>query len=312
MGTDRFFRRLFSLLQAQGELVKLRLSLLVVITAAAGFFLSGPVAGWEKLAWTLTGTFLAAAGAMALNEVWEVERDRRMPRTAHRPLVTGFFSRSYGLLFGLGSCLAGLVLLAWRVHWLPALLGLVVVLLYVLVYTPLKTQTPFCTLVGAVCGALPPMMGWSGACGRLGGGAWLLAALLFFWQIPHFLSLAWLYKDQYRQGGFCMLPEKDPHGHLTGRFSLLYALATVATAFTFVTAQLAGPVFAAVAALLGAAFLLPALRLASAPTPVAAKRLFLATLLYLPLLLAALVLDRQVRETPLVAASASHVLAQVR
>ncbi len=296
--------RLLRWVWAYSELVKARLTLLVVFTTASGFLLASPGGDASKLIWAVLGTFLSAAGAMALNELREVERDRMMPRTANRPLVTGFFSRRHGLAVGLLAAACGLALLAWRVNRLTALLSLVVVLLYVLVYTPLKALSPFCTLVGAVCGALPPMMGWAAARGRLETGAFLLGGLLFFWQIPHFLSLAWLYRDQYRQGGFCMLPEYDPQGRLTGSFALLYTLATVATTLTLVIARLAGGGFAAVAVLGGLGFLLPALHLAKNPTSHTAKRLFWASLAYLPLVLAALLMDRQPVPPPSLRAAA--------
>lgn len=283
---------------AYGELVKARLTLLVVFTTASGFLLASPGGDASTLIWTALGTFLSAAGAMALNQLWEVERDRMMPRTAKRPLVTGFFSRRHGLTVGLVAAASGVTLLAWWVNRLTALLSLVVVLLYLLVYTPLKAKSPFCTLVGAVCGALPPMMGWAAARGRLETGALLLGALLFFWQIPHFLSLAWLYRDQYRQGGFRMLPEYDPQGRLTGSFALLYTLATVATTLTLFLARLAGGGFAAVAFLGGLGFLLPAWQLAKTPTSHTAKKLFLASLAYLPLVLAALLMDHQPLPSP--------------
>ena len=285
-------RALLRTLAAHGELAKVRLSLLVVVTTAAGFLLAEPHGWGVRLALTCFGTALAAAGAMALNQALEVERDRRMARTAHRPLVTGFFSRRYGTVFGLGAATAGLGLLLFQVNALTAALGLAVVLLYVLVYTPLKVRTPFCTLVGAVCGALPPMMGWAAARGQLQGGAFLLAALLFFWQIPHFLSLAWLYRDDYRRGGFRMLPEVDPQGQLTARFSLLYGLATVATTLSFVAARLAGPPFAVAASALGVLLLAPAYQLLRGASQRAARKLFLATLAYLPLVLAFLVWER--------------------
>jgi len=285
-------RRFLQILAAHGELVKVRLSLLVVVTTGAGFLLAEPHSWGVRFALTCFGTALAAAGAMALNQAWEVERDRRMARTAHRPLVTGVFSLRYGTFFGLCTAALGLGLLWWRVNALTAALGLAVILLYVLVYTPLKVRTPFCTLVGAVCGALPPMMGWAAARGKLEGGAFLLAALLFFWQIPHFLSLAWLYREDYRRGGFRLLPELDPQGELTARLSLLYGLATVATTLTFIAVRLAGPAFAVAASVLGGVLLFPAHRLLREASEPAARKLFVATLAYLPLVLAFLVWER--------------------
>ncbi|MGC8916212.1 MAG: heme o synthase [Thermoanaerobaculum sp.] len=290
--------RVFHLLALHGELAKVRLSSLVVITAGSGYILARGFDAPTTLFWTLAGTFLAAAGAMALNEAWEVDRDRRMRRTATRPLVTGTLPLWYGWFFGIASSGFGVWLLAAKSHRLAALLGATVVALYVLAYTPMKAKTPFCTLVGAVCGAIPPLMGWSAATGRLEGGAWLLAALLFFWQIPHFLSLAWLYRDDYRRGGFRMLPEMDPEGRLTGRLSLMYALATVASALSLALARVAGPYFTAGAILLGAALVLLAWGLAVRPSEANARSLFRATLVYLPLVVALAALDRGVVGDP--------------
>lgn len=287
------YRRLACLLQLHFELTKARLSSLVVVTAGGGYVLAVGFQGAARLFWTLLGTFLASAGAMALNQAWEVARDARMLRTANRPLVTGALPRWYGLAFGLLCSALGVGLLAWQSHVLAALLGLLVIVLYVLLYTPLKARSPFCTLLGAVCGAIPPLMGWAGATGTLGPGAWLLASLLFFWQIPHFLSLAWLYREDYRRAGFRMLPEVDPEGRLTGRFSLLYALATAASALGLSLIQLTGAYFTAGAAFFGGALVFFAWRLATAPADGTARSLFRATLLYLPLVFALSALDRR-------------------
>ncbi|BCW93701.1 MAG: protoheme IX farnesyltransferase [Thermoanaerobaculum sp.] len=287
------FRRLVRFVQLHVELTKARLSSLVVVTAGGGYVLAAGIEDSARLLWTLLGTFLASAGAMALNQVWEVARDARMHRTATRPLVTGALPRWYGLAFGLLCSSVGVLLLAWKSHPLAALLGLLVIALYVLVYTPLKAKSPFCTLVGAVCGAIPPLMGWAGATGSLAPGAWILAFLLFFWQIPHFLSLAWLYREDYRRGGFRMLPEVDPEGRLTGRFSFLYALATAGSALSLALLRLAGAYFTAGAILLGGTLVFFAWRLAAAPSDRTARALFRTTLLYLPLVVVLSAVDRR-------------------
>lgn len=293
MVAGSLFRRLVRGAQLHAELTKARLSSMVVVTAGGGYVLAVGFEHPTRLLWTLLGTFLASAGAMALNEVWEVARDAKMHRTATRPLVTGALPRWYGLGFGLLCSSLGVFLLAWRSHLLAAFLGLLVIGLYVLVYTPLKARTPFCTLVGAVCGAIPPLMGWAGATGSLRPGAWILAFLLFFWQIPHFLSLAWLYREDYRRGGFRMLPEVDPEGRLTGRFSFLYALATAGSALSLALLRLTGAYFVASAILLGGILVFFAWRLAAAPSDRTARALFRTTLLYLPLVVVLLAMDRR-------------------
>ncbi|HUK12916.1 MAG TPA: heme o synthase [Thermoanaerobaculaceae bacterium] len=278
---------------AYAELTKLRLTALVVTTAAVGFALASG-ARWDvgKGLATLAGTALAAAGAMALNQRIESARDARMERTRLRPLPTGAIGARTATAFGVAAAGSGLALLALAANLLTAALGLAVVLLYTLVYTPLKARTPFCTLFGAVCGALPPMMGWSAAAGRLGFGAWVLGGLLFLWQIPHFLALAWLYREDYRRGGFRMLPILDPEGVLTGSVVVVYSLALVPVGIVAALGGLTGWAFAAGALVLGAGLVVLALRLAAERSDRPARRLFLATLAYLPLLLGLMVADR--------------------
>jgi len=287
------WRRIVRAAAAYAELTKLRLTSLVVTTTAVGFALASG-AGWDvrKGLATLAGTALAAAGAMALNQRIESARDARMERTRLRPVPAGAIGARAATAFGIASAGSGLALLGLAANLLTAALGLAVVLVYTLVYTPLKARTPFCTLFGAVCGALPPMMGWSAAAGRLGFGAWLLGGLLFLWQIPHFLALAWLYRDDYRRGGFRMLPILDPEGVLTGNVVVVYSLALVPVGIVAALGRLTGWAFAAGALLLGAGLVALALRLAAERTDRPARRLFLATLAYLPLLLGLMVADR--------------------
>jgi protoheme IX farnesyltransferase len=281
-------------LAVYAELAKIRLIALVLVTTAVGFAMADAGPFWSVgLVWTLLGTGLAAAGAMALNQWLETERDALMERTRHRPLPAGLLSRRHALLFGLATAAVGLAALAVAVNLLTALLGLLVVVLYAAVYTPLKTRTPLCTLAGAVCGAIPPMMGWSAAAGRLGFGAWLLGFVLFLWQIPHFLALAWLYRDDYRRGGFRMLPVVDPDGRVTAAFVMVYTAALLPVTVAAVAGGLAGRAYGAGAVILGALFLAAGGHLALVRSAASARRLFLASLLYLPLLLGMMVIDRR-------------------
>ena len=276
------------------ELAKVRLIALVLVTTAVGFAMADAGSLWgARLVWTMLGTALAAAGSMALNQWLEADRDGMMERTRHRPLPAGLLSRRHALAFGTGAGAVGLAILLARVNLLTALLGLLVVVLYVAVYTPLKARTPLCTLAGAVCGAIPPMMGWSAAAGHLGFGAWLLAGVLFLWQIPHFLALAWLYRDDYRRGGFRMLPVLDSDGRVTAAFVMVYTAALLPVTVAAVAGGLAGRAYAAGAVALGAAFLVAAAGLAVVRSAASARRLFLASLLYLPLLLGLMVADRR-------------------
>jgi protoheme IX farnesyltransferase len=207
-------RAMFRHVRTGLQLTKARLSLLVVATAAAAYAVArgGTPFHAPCFLWTVMGTGLAAAGANAINQCMGAARDRAMPRTRGRPVARGAVRAGTALAFGAALATAGPALLAALVGVRPALLALAAVVLYTLVYTPLKTRSPFCTLAGAVVGSIPPLIGWAAAAGSLAAGGWILAALLFAWQIPHFLSLAWLHRDEYAAAGYKMLPSVDPGG----------------------------------------------------------------------------------------------------
>lgn len=282
-----------NVLRAYAQLTKVRLTSLVVATTAVGYLMAGgPRPDAATMAWTLLGTALAAAGSMALNQVQEVARDSRMERTRSRPLPAGTISRRNALVFGLVTALLGLAVLAVWATTLTALLGFAVVLIYTLVYTPLKPRTPLCTLAGAVCGAIPPLMGWTATGAGLSFGAWLLAGVLFLWQIPHFLALAWLYREDYERGGFRMLSVVDASGRVTGQMVVLYALALLPVGVLATLGGMTGWLFAAGSLVLTSGLVALALRLAALRTGPVARRLFLGTLAYLPLLLGLMVADR--------------------
>jgi protoheme IX farnesyltransferase len=274
------------------ELTKPRITFLVLVTAAVGYAL-GLRGGFEPSVFLLMlgGTALLSAGAAVLNQYLERETDSRMERTRHRPLPSGRLDASEARTFGLVLSAAGLALLAGA-GWLPALLGLASEASYLLLYTPLKRVTPLCTIVGAVPGALPPMIGWAAARGDLGAGAWALFAVLFLWQLPHFLALAWLYRDEYAQAGLPMLTVRDPRGASTGRQAVLYAAALLPVSLVAGALASAGNVYLWSATALGLLFAFCAARFALRRTASAARSLFLVSILYLPALFAVLVLDR--------------------
>jgi protoheme IX farnesyltransferase len=284
------------LLRSYLELSKIRLTAMVLITAAVGFILgsSGPL-DFARLGWTILGTGLAACGASALNQLLEIRRDAMMRRTRGRPLPAGQISALHGMVFAAVTSLAGVMLLNEKVNPLTALLGLANIVIYALIYTPLKPRTSLSTLVGAVCGALPPIMGWTAACGEIGLGGLLLGMILFLWQIPHFLALAWMLRDDYAKAGFRMLPLIDPQGHLTCLMIVLYSLALLPLGLAMTFTGTAGYPFAAASVALGLAFFLLTLQLRRMKTARNARRVFLASLVYLPLLMLFLVLDRQPR-----------------
>jgi protoheme IX farnesyltransferase len=276
-----------------GALIKARLSLLVLATAAAGFVLAEPAAvDWPRFGWTMLGTFLAAGSAAALNQAIEVRRDALMHRTARRPIPAGRVSLIAAVVVGAALGYAGCCVLAMQVNLQSAALAAATILLYVAVYTPMKWMTSLNTLVGAVVGALPPMIGWAAATGGLQRGAWVLGAILFVWQLPHFFALAWIYRLDYRRGGFIMLPAIAGSEHLAARTSLLSALTLVPLGLMATLFGLAGLVSAAVAAASGLAFAFAALRHMQRLDDASARRLFFASLLYLPVVLGTMVADR--------------------
>jgi protoheme IX farnesyltransferase len=273
------------------ELWKFRLSALVVLTAVAGFVLASPGSvDLAALALTAIGTALAAGGANGLNQVIETARDSRMERTRERPLPSGRMTQAHALRASLVAVGAGVGLLLATVGVLPAVLCLATAALYVLGYTPLKTRSSLCTLVGAVVGAIPPMIGWAAAAGRLEPGAWLLAGIMFAWQIPHFLALAWLYREDYERGGFRMLPLIDREGRTTCWMALLYSLALVPLGLTASLLGVTGSVVAVGAAALGGLMVFASWKLVSGRRRADARRVFFASLVYLPALLLLLVI----------------------
>ncbi len=275
------------------ELSKARLSFLVVVTTVVGFlFAADSTTSLFILLYTITGTALSAAGANAFNQWYEAARDARMERTQLRPMPNGDLSSAHALLFAIFTSIVGVAVLYTWVNALTAWLALVNILIYGFIYTPLKTVSSFCTLVGAVCGAIPPLMGWAAVTGEIGYGAWILAAILFIWQIPHFLSLAWMYRDDYQRGGFKMLPLIDPQGNLTCRVTLLYCMALIAIGFAGTISGLTGWLYLITSTLAGSVFLRQAVRFYRLRSYENARALFLGSLLYLPLVLGFLVADK--------------------
>jgi protoheme IX farnesyltransferase len=267
------------------ELAKPRITGMVVFTALVGFVSASddPIRG-AVLAAALVGTGLVAAGAAVLNQVLERDTDALMDRTRHRPLPAGRVSIGEAVAFGAAVTLAGHTLLLAVCGPLPAAVALGTWASYLFLYTPLKRRTPLATLVGAVPGALPPVIGWTARSGSLDHGAFILFAILFLWQVPHFLAIAWMYRDDYARGGFPMLPVLDREGSFTARQAVVHSLALLLVSLLPVAAGFAGTAYLAGAFLLGVALNLFALRLLSQRTLPAARSLFLASVLYLPAL----------------------------
>ena len=276
------------------ELVKVRLSLLVLMTTLVGFLLGwrGPF-NWVLLTATLLGTALCAGGASALNQWWERDVDSRMKRTRDRPLPASRMLPQDALLFGLFFSLSGIAILALFANQRSAFLAFITIAIYVLVYTPMKRISSLNTLVGAIPGALPPLIGWVAARGNYNIEGCLLFATLWFWQMPHFLAIAWMYKDDYADGGFVMLTANDPEGLLTSRQALLYTLFLVPV--TLLPSMLAfnSFVYFIGALALGLGFTAFAVRFVSQRNRTAARNLFFASIIYLPLLLGLLVATKK-------------------
>jgi protoheme IX farnesyltransferase len=284
--------RTTSALSDLADLVKARLSLLTVVTAMAGFALGVKDSwSWLLLAATVTGTALSAAGAAALNQWWEREFDARMKRTRERPLPAGRMAASDALLTGVGLSLSGVLCLALFANVLAAALAAATIASYIFVYTPLKRVTTLNTIVGAVPGALPPLIGWTAARGSVNAEGVTLFAILFLWQMPHFLAIAWLYRSDYAQAGFRMLSENDESGAVTGRQAFIYALALLAVSLLPSVFFAYSALYFYGALLLGAGFASVAANFAvSGGSVPAARWLFLASIAYLPFLLALMVL----------------------
>jgi len=275
------------------ELTKPRITVMVVFTAMVGFVVASPASPWSGLLTAaLVGTGLVAGGASVLNMVIERDTDALMHRTRTRPIPAGRIRPAEARWFGALLTLGGLALLASLCGTLAALVAFSTWASYLFLYTPLKRRTHLSTLVGAVPGALPPVIGWAAASGRLEPGAFILFAIVFLWQIPHFLAIAWLYREDYERGGFPMLPVIDREGRITGRQAVLHSVALVVVSLAPVAAGLGDAVYLVGALVLGMALTLAALQLSRARNVAAARTLFLASVLYLPALTSLLLLAR--------------------
>jgi protoheme IX farnesyltransferase len=275
------------------ELIKPRMNLLILGTTTVGFSLAAKTTeDWKRLPHALIGTALCAASAAILNQLLEKDYDALMDRTKNRPLPTRRISERQALLLGVIAGLLGGFYLLLFVNWMTALLGTATLTSYVLVYTPLKRITTLNTIVGAVPGAVPPMMGWTAVTGSLGLPAMALFGILFVWQVPHFLAIATLYRDDYRRGGFKMLPVDDPELRRTGRQILLYSAALFPVSLLPVIVHIAGQVYTVSAVLLGVVFFAFAMSCAIRRTRAEARKLFFVSIIYLPVLLAILMMDQ--------------------
>jgi protoheme IX farnesyltransferase len=275
------------------ELTKPRITFLIALTAAAGFALaSQPSVNYLALASALFGVALLSSGIATLNQYLERDLDGLMRRTAGRPLPSGKLLPWEALAFGVGLTVVAEVYLLVVVNPLSALLGLAVIAGYLFGYTPLKTRTSLSTLVGAFPGAVPPLIGWTAARGTLSIEGWVLFAILFLWQFPHFLAIAWMYREDYSRAGILMLPVVEPDGRVTAQQIVVYTLMLIPVSLLPTALGMSGKIYLYGAIILGLAFLYCSVRAAISLSRQQARRLLLASVLYLPLLFILMVLNR--------------------
>jgi protoheme IX farnesyltransferase len=275
------------------ELTKPRITFLIVLTAAAGFALASPArVDYSAMLNAMVGIALLSSGIATLNQYMEKDLDALMRRTANRPLPTGKLLPWEALAFGVGLTALAEIYLAVLVNPLSAVIGLTVISGYLFGYTPLKTRTSLSTFVGAFPGAVPPLIGWASARGTIGVEAWVLFAILFLWQFPHFLAIAWMYREDYTRAGILMLPVVEPDGRVTGQQIVLYTVMLLPVSLLPTMLGTAGKSYFVGAIVLGLLFLYFSLRAAFSKSRRAARQLLLASVIYLPLLFILMVLDR--------------------
>jgi len=275
------------------ELTKPRITWLILMSTAVGYFFGhqGAWSFWSVLH-TILGTALIASGTAALNQWYEREADRKMRRTAGRPIPSGRLSADRALIFGILLALAGFAELGFGLNWLAGFLGLFTLLSYLFLYTPLKQRTPLSTLVGAFPGAMPPIIGYAAASGVLDAQAWTLFAILFLWQFPHFLAIAWMYREDYERAGIRMLPVVQPSGEATARQIVLYSLALIPVSMAPSLLGMSGKIYFFGALALGLWYLYSGVRVAFDRTILRARAVLLVSVIYLPLIYGLMLLDR--------------------
>jgi protoheme IX farnesyltransferase len=279
------------------ELTKPEINFLIAITAAAGFWIGSPAASphfpWMPFIHTLLGTVFVASGAATLNQLIELQYDAQMRRTARRPLASGRIAPLRALWFGVFLSVFGVAYLVISTNAFASLLATLTLLSYLFVYTPLKRITPLCTLVGAIPGATPPLIGCTAARGHLDAAAWVLFAIVFLWQFPHFMSIAWIYREDYARAGYLVLPTSEIKDRFVSWQCLLPALCLFSVATVPVICGQSGIVYLAGALVLGGVFLSYSARFAFRRSAASARQLLFASILYLPVLLALLALDKK-------------------
>ncbi len=274
------------------ELTKPRIAFMLVLTSAAGFYLGTTGAfDFSLFLNAMIGIGILAFGVATLNQYIERDTDALMDRTKDRPIPSQRLTPVEGLVFGVIQCVVAEIYLYFLVNPLTAALGISVIVGYVFLYTPLKTKTSASTAIGAIPGAMPPLMGWTASSGEMTVGAWALFLLLFLWQFPHFFAIAWMYRDQYAKAGILMLPVVDPDGRITARQIVLFSIMLVPVSLAPFFLGFAGMAYLIGAILLGLWFLYQSIRTARAKTTTEARRLLMVSVMYLPLIFGLMVVD---------------------
>jgi len=274
-------------------LAKPRLNMLVVASTLVGYAMAdGEPLGLLRVCGLLLGTGLVAGGASTFNQVAERDLDALMRRTRRRPLPDQRLQPLEGVLFGTAMTLAGLLLIVAASNVVAAAVALATLLSYVVIYTPLKRRSSFSTVVGAIPGALPPIIGWSAVTGTMPAQAWTLFGIMFLWQLPHFLAIAWMYREDYARAGFPMLPVLEPDGRSTGRQAVVYCAALVPVSLAPTLLRMTGTIYFAGALVLGLAFLWLTIRFARTRSVGDARRVFFGSIIYLPVLWILMIVDR--------------------
>ncbi len=284
------------------ELTKARVTTLIIVTAWCGFFFAARQAGLSVISWTLfhalLGIGLVSSGTAALNEVMEHDVDGKMRRTANRPIPAGRISMTHGTVIGIMLTLGGSIYLMVLTNPFTGILTFLTSVVYLAAYTPLKRVSPWCTFVGAIPGAMPGVLGWTAACGRIDLGTLLLFSILFLWQFPHFFAIAWMYREDYARGGIRMLPVVEPDGRSTARRILLYSIFLLPVSLLPAVSAMSGTTYLIGAAMLGLVLLffagrmiVPGGLLSEASSRIRARQLFRCSIIYLPLLFALMMSD---------------------
>jgi heme o synthase len=282
------------------ELTKPRITWLILMSTGIGYFFGLPAGAFRWMGWpswsalliTLVGTALIASGTAALNQWYERDSDLKMRRTQDRPLPGGRLGARQAFIFGWVLAIAGFAILALAVNLLSGLLGLFTLVSYLFIYTPMKQRSSLSTVVGALPGAMPPMIGYAAASGELTAQAWALFAILFVWQFPHFLAIAWMYRDDYSRAGIRMLPVVEPDGRSTSRQIVGYASTLIPVSLFPTMLGMTGKIYVVGALILGGWFLYVGVRVAFDRTALRARKVLLASVIYLPLIYGLMVLDR--------------------